>query len=105
MDDRTRSLRSLVIERPPPAGPSSRRQRWLLPAVGILLSLLVLGSGAVLWLGGSSPSAEAPAAEVPSTQIAQPEHPAQPAAPSAGSLIASGYVVARREPAPRLKQK
>jgi RND family efflux transporter MFP subunit len=57
----------------------------------------VLGSGAVLWLGGSSPSAEAPAAEVPSTQIAQPEHPAQPAAPSAGSLIASGYVVARRK--------
>ncbi|WP_347339786.1 efflux RND transporter periplasmic adaptor subunit [Bradyrhizobium rifense] len=97
MDDRTRSLRSLVIERPPPAGPSSRRQRWLLPAVGITVSLLVLGSGAAFWLVGSLPSAQAPAAEVPSTQIAQQEHPAQPAAPSAGSLIASGYVVARRK--------
>ena len=97
MDDRTRSLRSLVIERPAPAGPSSRRQRWLLPAVGITVSLLVLGSGAVLWLGGWLPSAQAPAAEVPSTQVAQQVHPAQPAAPSAGSLIASGYVVARRK--------
>jgi RND family efflux transporter MFP subunit len=57
----------------------------------------VLGSGAVLWLGGWPPSAQAPAAEVPSTQVAQQEHPAEPAAPSAGSLIASGYVVARRK--------
>jgi HlyD family secretion protein len=51
----------------------------------------------VLWLGGSLPSAQAPAAEVTSTQVAQQEHPAPTAAPSAGSLIASGYVVARRK--------
>jgi HlyD family secretion protein len=101
MDDRTRSLRSLVIERSPPAGTSSRRQRWLLPAIGILVLLLVLGSGAVLWLGISLPSAQAPAVEVTSTQIVQLERAGQttvPAEPkSAGSLIASGYVVARRK--------
>lgn len=98
MDDRTRSLRSLVIERSPSAGPSSRRQkRWLLPVVGILVALLVLGSGAAFWLGGSLPSAQAPAAEAPSTQVAQQERPAQLATPSTSGLIASGYVVARRK--------
>ncbi|MGY3546384.1 HlyD family secretion protein [Bradyrhizobium sp. USDA 4463] len=97
MDDRTRSLRSLMIERSPPAAPSSRPRRWLLPVIGILIVLLMLGSGAAFWLGGSSPSAQVPTAEAPSTQVAQPEHPAQPAAPGAGSLIASGYVVARRK--------
>jgi HlyD family secretion protein len=102
MDDRTRSLRSLVIERSPPAGASPRRQkRWLLPGIGILVLLLALGSGAALWLGISLRSARAPAVEVTSTQVAQQEHVGQTTAAmeprSAGSLIASGYVVARRK--------
>jgi HlyD family secretion protein len=101
MDDRTRSLRSLVIERSPPAGASPRRQRWLLPAIGILVLLLVLGSGAVLWFGISLPSTRAPAVEAPSTQVAQQGHAGQTTAATeprtAGSLIASGYVVARRK--------
>ena len=97
MDDRTRSLRSLMIERTPPAGPSPRPRRWLLPAIGILIVLLVLGSGAVFWLGVSLPSTQAPAAEVTSTQVAQQQQPAPTATPGAGSLIASGYVVARRK--------
>jgi HlyD family secretion protein len=101
MDDRTRSLRSLVIERSPPAGPSSRRQRWLLPAIGVLVLLLVLGSGAVLWLGRSLPSAQAPPVEVPSIQGARPDGASQTTTAleprTAGSLMASGYVVARRK--------
>jgi len=71
MDDRTRSLRSLVIERSSPAGPSSRPQRWLLPAIGILIVLLVLGSGAALWFGGPLLSAQAPSVERPSSQVVQ----------------------------------
>jgi HlyD family secretion protein len=100
MDDRTRSLRSLVIERPRPAGPSSRR-RWLLPTIGILVLLLVLGSGAALWVGGTLLSAQAPAVEVPSPSVARQDGPGQTTTAleprSAGSLIASGYVVARRK--------
>jgi len=100
MDDRTRSLRSLVIERSPPAGPSPRRS-WLLPIIGVLVLLLVLGSGAVLWLGGALPSAEAPAVAVPSAPVARQDGAGQsasvPEPRSAGSLIASGYVVARRK--------
>lgn len=59
--------------------------------------LLVLGSGAVLWFGGSLSSAQAPAAEISPTPVAQQQHSAQPAALSTSSLIASGYVVARRK--------
>jgi RND family efflux transporter MFP subunit len=100
MDDRTRSLRSLVIERSSPAASSSRRS-WLLPTSGMLVLLLVLGGGAVLWFVGSSPSVRAPPVEVPSIQIARPDGAGQSTTVleprSAGSLIASGYVVARRK--------
>src|SRR5690242_1087291 len=100
MDDRTRSLRSLVIERSPPAGPS-RRRKWLLPIIGIPVLLLGLGGGAVLWLGGALPPALAPAVEVPSAPIARQDGAGQSASAleprAAGSLIASGYVVARRK--------
>ncbi|RXH13856.1 efflux RND transporter periplasmic adaptor subunit [Bradyrhizobium guangzhouense] len=101
MDDRTRSLRSLMIERSPPAGPSSRPRRWLLPAVGSLIALIVAGSGVVLWLGSPMLPAQAPAVAEPSPQIAQSDTTVQksvaPAPGSTGSLIASGYVVARRK--------
>ncbi|MDA9526587.1 hypothetical protein XI06_41115 [Bradyrhizobium sp. CCBAU 11434] len=101
MDDRTRSLRSLTIERSPPAGPSSRPRRWLLPATGILIALIVVGSGAVLWLGSPIQPAQAPAVERPSPQVVQSDNAVQKsvAVPpgSTGSLIASGYVVARRK--------
>ncbi|RXT49106.1 efflux transporter periplasmic adaptor subunit [Bradyrhizobium betae] len=101
MDDRTRSLRSLMIERSPPAGPSSRPQRRLLPVIGILIVLLVLGSGAALWLGSQLQSAQAPSVEGPATEVARPDNALQKSvalAPSStGSLIASGYVVARRK--------
>jgi HlyD family secretion protein len=101
MDDKTQLLRSLVIERSPPARPWSRRQGLLLPAIGILVLLLVLGGGAAVWLEISLSSAQAPAIEVASTPVAQQERAGPTTAAleprSAGSLIASGYVVARRK--------
>jgi HlyD family secretion protein len=101
MDDKTQMLRSLAIERPQPAKSSAPRQRGLLPFVGAAVLVVVLGTGVTLWLGVASPPAKAPAAEVAATQSSQPE-PAQQKAPAAeprpgGSLIASGYVVARRK--------
>lgn len=66
-----------------------------------MVVLLVLGSAAVLWLSGSLPSAQAPPVERPSTQVEHPDSAVQGTAAlapsSAGSLIASGYVVARRK--------
>jgi RND family efflux transporter MFP subunit len=100
MDDKTQLLRSLVIERSPAPGPSLRRKSRLLAAVGI--SLLLLGVGAVLWLEVPWPPAQAPAAAAPSDQAAgqvraNQQVAAEPRAVS--SLIASGYVVARRKAA------
>jgi RND family efflux transporter MFP subunit len=62
--------------------------------------VLLLGVGAVLWLGVPWPPAQAPAVAAPTDQAAQREPAGQQAAAdprSAGSLIASGYVVARRK--------
>ncbi|MGW1419403.1 efflux RND transporter periplasmic adaptor subunit [Bradyrhizobium manausense] len=101
MDDRTRSLRSLTIERSPSTGHSSRPQRWLLPAIGGLIVLVALGGGAVLWLGGPIQSAQTPSVEGPSPQVVRSDNALQKSvalAPSStSSLIASGYVVARRK--------
>jgi HlyD family secretion protein len=97
MDDKTRMLRSLAIERPKQVNASLPRRR-LLPAVGIAIVLILLAGGAAaFWLGLLPTLAQAPAVEV----RAQPE-PAQPKAAvdesrQAGSLVASGYVVARRK--------
>jgi HlyD family secretion protein len=102
MDDKTQLLRSLVIERSPDAGPSLRRTSRVLPAVGISLLLLLLGAGALLWLGVPWAPAQAPAVAAPSDQAARQERADQlPAAEprTASSLIASGYVVARRKAA------
>jgi HlyD family secretion protein len=102
MDDKTQLLRSLAIERSPPATSSAPRQRRLLPAIGIAVLLVLLGAGAAFWLGLLSLPAKAPAVEVASAQPSQPESaqqqtPAAEARQAAGSLIASGYVVARRK--------
>jgi HlyD family secretion protein len=101
MDDKTQLLRSLVIERPPHGGPSSPRERRLLPAVGVFLFVLLLGIGAALWFQFSLSTAQAPAIALPLAEAAQQERAGQPIATAeakgAGSLIASGYVVARRK--------
>src|SRR5438034_4538085 len=99
MDDKTQLLRSLSIDRPHHARPSAPRQRRLLPALGIAVAAVLLGAGVALWFGFASPPAKAPAVEVASAQPSQPESAQTPAVESrqAGSLIASGYVVARRK--------
>jgi len=90
-----------MIERPAPAGPSSRPRRWLLPAIGILIALVVLGSGMALWLGSPMQPAQAPSVAGPAAEIVRADNAVQKsvavAPASTGSLIASGYVVARRK--------
>src|SRR4051794_7305692 len=98
MDDKTRMLRSLAIERPQQVNsPPPRRRLW--PAIGIAALVGLLGIGAALWFG-LVPVVRAPAVEVRAAQPSEPD-PAQqkPVAEprQAGSLIASGYVVARRK--------
>jgi HlyD family secretion protein len=109
MDDRTRLLRSLAIDRQEDAGnpPAGGQRRW--PAYTLTACLIVAGGGA-LWFalqpgGGPPPPEEAPrpdaaralVTQTPAPQT-QPAAKAQPAARPAG-LIASGYVVARRKAA------
>jgi HlyD family secretion protein len=100
MDHKTQLLRSLVIDRPQPARSSGTRQRWLLPAIGVANLVVLVGAGAVLWFGLATPTAKAPAAEAAAAQPSQPESvQRQTSAPqprSAGMLVASGFVVARR---------
>lgn len=63
-----------------------------------MVVLLVLGSGGVLWLGGSLPSAQAPPVERPAIQAERSDNAVQgTTALAPSSLIASGYVVARRK--------
>src|SRR5689334_11517425 len=75
MDDRTRSLRSLTIERSPLAGPSPRPRRWLLPASGIVIALIALGGGVALWLG--SPIQPAPSVEASPPQVVRSDNAVQ----------------------------
>jgi HlyD family secretion protein len=100
MDDKTQLLRSLAIERVPHAGPPSQPRGRLLPAVGVLALVLLPGIGAALWLEIPFFPAQAPAVEISSIKIA-PQGAPQPTtaaeSKSPGSLIASGYVVARRK--------
>jgi HlyD family secretion protein len=101
MDDKTQLLRSLAIERPQHARSSAPRGRRLMPAIAIAVLVVLLGTSVVLWFGFASLPAWAPAVEATSAQPSQPESAQQktPAAEPrpAGSLIASGYVVARRK--------
>jgi RND family efflux transporter MFP subunit len=101
MDDKTHLLRSLAIERRDHAGPSSRRRRRVLPAFGIVAFPILVGVGAVIWFMIPVAPAKAPGGEIVAPQAAPPE-PARPQTVAAeprraGSLIASGYVVARRK--------
>src|SRR5262252_3655698 len=99
-EDKTRLLRSLAIDRGHEAVASPPRRRWpkLMAAVGAVAATTVL---AVLFvpeidLTWRSPGPAAPAAqEQPAPRAPDPAAAAEPA--RRGTLVASGYVVARRK--------
>jgi HlyD family secretion protein len=94
MDDKTRLLRSLSIDRVETAPPQAGRRfsaGWLASTA----LLVVVAVGATLWLAlpRAAPTNPTPTPEKPApTTTATPE-PRRPP----GSLVASGYVVARRK--------
>jgi RND family efflux transporter MFP subunit len=105
-DDKAKLLRSLVIERSESAAPRQAGRRWpaLVAAGGGMAVILIVA--AVLtpqWLGGPTgaplPQRTASQQQQPSQQPpASSPAPAAAAAPRpSGSLVASGYVVARRK--------
>src|SRR5262245_47865845 len=97
--DKAKLLRSLTIDRSETEQPQAERRRWpvLLGAGAVLGAVVVAGAG--MWLADfritqtasqqAAPSAPAPAATAPATPAAEPRR--------AGTLAASGYVVARRK--------
>lgn len=97
--DRRDQLRSLSIDRDDEANPSGAS---LVQVVIIAVIALVIGAGGGWWLtrgdGGESPApaASRQAASAPASGNAGEPAPARAAPPSAG-LVASGYVVARRQ--------
>ena len=101
MDDKTQLLRSLVIERSPSATPAPRPNTRLLPAIGTMFLLLLAAIGAAFWFWMPWAPAAAPAVAIPADQTAQQERAGQPTTAAeprgASSLVASGYVVARRK--------
>jgi len=112
--DKTALLRSLEIDRGTSGARSPRRgPPWAAITAGVVL-IAAAGGGALWWQAHRAPPAQAqtaavsaapaadpaPAAQAPSAQAPAPL-PTQGAAPaaqarSAGTLVASGYVVARR---------
>jgi HlyD family secretion protein len=102
MDDKTRLLRSLAIDRPQPAIPPATRQdnRRLLSTFGAAGIVALLGAGAGGWLWLAPPSTKAPTVEAAAAQPPQPEPVRQATALSernGSTLVASGFVVARRK--------
>ena len=101
MDDKTQLLRLLAIDRSQSGRPSETRQkRWLVSVVGVATLVALVGAGAVFWFWVASPAAKVPTKEISVAQPSTPESEqkaSMPESPSTGSLIASGYVVARRK--------
>ncbi|CAL8980672.1 Multidrug resistance protein MdtA [Rhodoplanes serenus] len=104
MDDRTRLLHSLSIDRSTPAAPPRRRRPWPILAGGLVAGL---AAAAAVWLlvprDSSAPppatgvAATAPAPATTSGQAPASAPTAAPAARPRSGLSASGYVVARRK--------
>jgi RND family efflux transporter MFP subunit len=97
-EDKAKLLRSLAIDRGRDAAPPPRRRRWpvLVASAGVVAAGLVLAAVLVPELRGAGQNAPpvaqpapAPAAPPPTTVAAATRRP--------GSLVASGYVVARRK--------
>jgi HlyD family secretion protein len=97
MADKTQLLRSLAIERHEPPVPSSRHGQPLLPVLGIAAALILAGAGAAVYYLAPFAPAQPLRNEVATTPAAPPAAAPATEARRAGSLIASGYVVARRK--------
>lgn len=105
MDDKTRLLRSLAIDRPAPsvARRGNREPISSLAAggVGAAGAAALLGAGAGLWLWLAPPSIRVPTVVAAAAQLAQPGPSLPTTAVSeqraGNSLVASGFVVARRK--------
>ncbi|MFO1186105.1 MAG: biotin/lipoyl-binding protein [Alphaproteobacteria bacterium] len=88
MNEKSDLLRSLQIERDASDGATSSRVSWVVPA-GIGVAGLVVGA-VVGWFVKPAPPPPPPSAEASTPALG-----AKPVA--AGSLVASGYAVARRQ--------
>jgi RND family efflux transporter MFP subunit len=96
MNDKTQLLRSLSIERSPAAPPTARRWPLLAASAVALVAAAVIGT---VWLVRPdllAPQPATPAAAQPQPSAPEPSAAATAEPRRASSLIASGYVVARR---------
>src|SRR5215470_15373420 len=96
--DKAKLLRSLTIDRSETEQPQAARRRWpVLLAVGAVACALIMV--AAIWLPDFRITQSASQQAAPPPPASAPATPATPAAEPrrAGSLAASGYVVARRK--------
>jgi len=104
MDDKTKLLHSLAIDRAETRAAAPVRRRWPIP-LAVALAVLAAAAG-IFWFLGPKLRPGRPADPIAATQPAEPAQ--RPAAPTVstmadsrptGGLAASGYVVARRKAA------
>ncbi len=102
MDDKTQLLRSLSIDRDEPQRAKARSGRPMWPVLAIAVVLALAVGGLAAWFLPPMVALLAPA-KVPAGEAAAPAPPPSPTPATAveqrqpGTLIASGYVVARRK--------
>lgn len=106
MEDKASLLNSLKIDRAEPAAPGRGGARW--PGVALALLLGIGAGGGAAWWLLLSGHGDGARVQAPQAAPAAPQGQAAPAAPApgtpapaaevrpAGSLVASGYIVARR---------
>jgi RND family efflux transporter MFP subunit len=103
-DDKAKLLRSLAIDRSGDAARHPTRSRWpVLAAIAAGTSLVLVAAALLRPQSPSGPPGAALPERTVSQQPSSPQEPAPSSAPAAaeprpaGSLVASGYVVARRK--------
>jgi RND family efflux transporter MFP subunit len=92
-DDKTNLLRALTIHRAEDGGPRRRGSRMLVGAG----ALVVLAAAGIAWLAFAGIPLKSQGEDIAPAQAQTRPPPAASEVPRAGSLVASGYVVARRK--------